>query len=93
LIAAVVLALLAVGIGFGARLTYVGPAVETLRSNPEDPGALLRWRLVAILTAMLAECVALIGVVLHVVGGTNAQSGVFILASAAVLLLWWPRRP
>ena len=85
--------MLILGIGFVARLTYVRQGVKTLRSNPEDREALLRWRLVAILSAMLAVCVALIGLILHVVGGTSVQSGVFIVSSAAVLLLWWPRKP
>ena len=88
-----VLTLLILGVAFAARLTYVRPALATLRSNPDDAKALLRWRLVAILSALLADCVAVIGVILHVVGGTNVLSGVFLLASAVVLLLWWPRQP
>lgn len=43
------------GVGLLARLVYLQPALETLRTNPNDVEALVRWRLVSFLSAVLAE--------------------------------------
>jgi hypothetical protein len=87
------LTVMVLGVGFLARLIYVQSSVETLRTDPEDAGAILRWRLGSILSAVLAESAALFGVVIHFVGGPDVQAAIFIGASAVVMLLWWPRQP
>ena len=85
--------MMVLGVGFLARLIYVQPSVETLRTNQENAGPLLRWRLGSILSAVLAESAALFGVVIHFVGGPDVRAAIFIGASAVVMLLWLPRQP
>jgi hypothetical protein len=81
------------GGGYLARLIYVKPALETLRTSPEDAGALVRWRLGSILSAVFAESAALLGVMIHLVGVPDTQSAILIVAGVAMMLLWWPRKP
>jgi hypothetical protein len=87
------LTVMVLGVGFLARLIYIQPALESLRANSEDGGALVRWRLGSILSTVLAESAALFGIVIHFVGGPETQAAVSIFASGAVMLLWWPREP
>lgn len=79
--------------GFVVRRKMIQPALEALRTKPEDIGSLGHWRSGAILSATLAEAVVLFGVVVHFLGGSTIQSAGFWVAGAVVLLVWWPQAP
>jgi len=79
--------------GFAVRKKMIQPALEALRTKPEDIGSLGHWRSGAILSATLAEAVVLFGVVVHFLGGSTIQSAGFWIAGAVTLLIWWPQAP
>jgi len=81
------------GVGFSIRSRKLSAAFQTLRVNPNDPGALAQWRTGAIISDALAESVALCGFVIHYLGGTSRQAAPFFAAGFLAMLLWWPRRP
>ena len=80
-------------VGFLMRLTFLQPNLEKLGTNSEDVDALARWRLASVVSAVVAEMSALVGVAVHFAGGTSTQSAIFIALSAVVMVLWWPRQP
>jgi hypothetical protein len=85
------LTILAVAIVF--RRVKIQPVFEALRINPDDARSLQNWRSASIVSAVLAESVALLGFSIYMTGGTIAQSAGFFIAGIAAMLLWWPRRP
>ena len=93
LIGAGAFTLIFLAVGFLMRLTFLQPNLEKLGTNSEDVDALARWRLASVVSAVVAEMSALVGVAVHFAGGTSTQSAIFIALSAVVMLLWWPRQP
>lgn len=79
--------------GQGIRSRYLGPAFETLRAKPDDPGSLLRWRQGVLISDCLAEAAVLYGFVIHLLGGTDGEVVPFFIAGAAAMILWWPKMP
>lgn len=75
------------------RRVFVSKAEEILRNNPEDAGALMRWRGGYIVTYAIAESVALYGLVLHFLGFTHVEVTPFFLAGFVLLVFFSPRRP
>jgi hypothetical protein len=79
--------------GFAVRKKMIQPALEALRTKPDDIALLGRWRSGAILSATLAEAVVLFGVVIHLLGGSAVQAAGFWIAGALTMLIWWPQAP
>ncbi len=75
------------------RKLLVSKAEEILRANPQDVGALMRWRSGYIVTYAFAEAVALFGLVLHFLGFTLIQVAPFFLAGFVIIVFFGPRRP
>jgi len=75
------------------RRVLVRKAEDTLRANPEDATALMRWRSGYILTYAIAEAIALFGLVVHFLGFSLLQSAPFFLAGFVVIVFFGPRRP
>ena len=68
-------------------------AFEILRTKPDDPTALGRWRRGIIVGDCLALSVVLSGLAIHFLGGTGRQVAPFFIVGAAAFLVWWPKRP
>lgn len=88
-----VVAVLDVLVVFVVRRTLVARAQGTLAAQPEDAGALQRWRTGYIVTWAASEAVALFGVVLHFIGFTLTQVAPFLIAGFVLILFSAPRRP
>jgi hypothetical protein len=71
----------------------VGTALDALRSIPDDPNSLAKWRQGVVLIDVLLETVVLFGFALRFLGGTLQQSLPFYAAGIGLMILWWPRRP
>ncbi len=93
LIALTFLAVMNVLVIMVMRRVFVSKAEEILRTNPEDAGALMRWRSGYIVTYAIAESVALYGLVLHFLGFTHVEVTPFFLAGFVLLVFFPPRRP
>jgi F0F1-type ATP synthase membrane subunit c/vacuolar-type H+-ATPase subunit K len=78
---------------FIVRRFTIGKAVEVLSINPEDAGALGRWRVGYIVSLALSESVALFGFVLRMLGFSLGQVAPFYLAAGILMLFCMPRRP
>jgi hypothetical protein len=78
---------------FVVRSKMIGPALDTLQTQPEDTGSLTRWRAGNIISYALAESTVLFGFVLRIMGAPLTQSAWFYLAGPLLMLSWWPRRP
>ncbi|MFZ0979636.1 MAG: hypothetical protein WAN23_09565 [Candidatus Acidiferrales bacterium] len=68
-------------------------AFDTLRAKPDDPKSLAGWRAGAFISAALAEGVALLGLVIHFLGGNILEVIPFFVAGAAAMIVWWPKTP
>ena len=91
-----VLAMLSVGLVamiLIVRQRMIPSSEEILRTQPEDLGALLRWRTANLLTLVLAEAVVLYGFVLRFMGGTLLQAAPFYAAGVLLMVVFTPRRP
>jgi hypothetical protein len=80
-------------VAFWYRAKLLGPAFEKLRSQSDAPDALANWRKGVITSATLAESIALFGLAIHLLGGTNAQAIPFFVVGAVLIVIWWPERP
>jgi F0F1-type ATP synthase membrane subunit c/vacuolar-type H+-ATPase subunit K len=78
---------------FALRRKLVKPAEQILSVQPEDAGALARWRTGYLITYAFSEAVALYGLVLHFMGFTFAQVAPFFIAGFVLMLFYAPRRP
>lgn len=85
--------IVSLGIAFFVRSRTIRPAVEALRTKPDDAESLRRWRVGSVVSAVLAESVVLYGVAIHFMAGTSRQATPFFIVGAVVMLAWWPRRP
>ncbi len=88
-----VLSILIVSATVFIRSKMVGAALDTLRSMPDDPNSLTKWRRGVILIDVLLETVVLYGFALRFLGGTLQQSLPFYSAGIGLMILWWPQRP
>jgi hypothetical protein len=86
-----IIAFVDVMIIYGFRRKLLPSAIEDLRQNPQNAGALLQWRKAQILTAVLLVIVALLGLMLRVMGGSFFGALPFYLMSLVMLLVWRPR--
>ena len=75
------------------RLKLVGTALDTLRSTPDDPSSLAKWRKGVILSDMLLEVIVLYGFMLRFMGGSLQQSLPFYAVGIGLMIVWWPQRP
>jgi hypothetical protein len=75
------------------RARMVAPAIERLRTTPDDVAALARWRSGTILSDALLECVALFGFALYAIGATVPQVALFFVVPFVTMLFLFPRRP
>jgi len=88
-----VLSVLLVSATVFIRVKWVGTALETLRSTPDDPNSLAKWRKGVVLSDVLLDAVVLYGFALRFLGGTLQLSLPFYAAGIGLMILWWPRRP
>ena len=89
----VVLAISMVGGLFVVRRVLVSPAVEVLRTQPDDARARHRWWNGNMITYAFCEAIALYGVVLHFLGSSGKDVAPFFIAGAGLLLVFPPRIP
>jgi hypothetical protein len=87
------MALLLAGIALFFRRKRIGPAIDRLRDQPDDRGAMQSLTAASILSVVLAESIVLLGYALRFLGATRWQSVPFYLAGIFLMLLWWPKRP
>lgn len=76
-----------------ARRFVVGRTEEALSSPSGNGSAVVAWRLGYILTYMLCEAIALLGLVLRFVGFSSSQVAPFYLAGIVLMLFFQPRWP
>ena len=86
-----ILAAIMVVIAIGFRRKLLPSAMDALRHERGDAAALGRWRMANILSMVLAETVALYGLVLRAVGGSRPAAWSFFVVSFILMLLWRPR--
>jgi F0F1-type ATP synthase membrane subunit c/vacuolar-type H+-ATPase subunit K len=72
---------------------FMAKQLTLLQAEPENAGAIARWRGACIVGFALCEMVALYGFVLRVMGFTLTQVSPFYLGGIALMLLFLPRRP
>jgi hypothetical protein len=80
-----------IGIALSFRARMISPALETLRTRPDDSAALGSWRVGNILSFTFAETVILFGFVLKILGARWNVAGIFFAASLFLFGLWTPR--
>jgi hypothetical protein len=85
------LAGLIVVIAFGLRWKLLPSATKELQGNSSDTSALGRWRIVNLLSMILAMTVSLFGIVLRIMGGSRLVVWPLFIASVLLMLLWRPR--
>jgi hypothetical protein len=71
----------------------ISPAIEKLRTNPDDRAALVSWRVGAILSYVTMECVPLFGFAQYFVGATVRQVAPFFVVPFVTMLFLFPKRP
>jgi hypothetical protein len=76
---------------FLLRSQLVTPPAEALRVNPDDAAALQKWRSGNLISFVLAETLALLGLVLKFLGFGWNIAGVFFAVSIALLMLFTPK--
>ena len=91
--AILVLSIAIVGATVYIRLKMVGTALDTLRSTPDDPNSLAKWRKGVVLSDVLLDAVVLYGFVLRLLGGPFQQSLPYYVVGIGLMILWWPKRP
>ena len=83
--------------GFDVLIAYyfrrkkLFPALEKLRRDPNDIGALKQWWGATILVLVLAVSVALYGLVLRVLGASRRVAWPFFLLALILMLAWRPQ--
>lgn len=87
------LSMASVAMIFLLRRKLVKPAEQILSAQPEDAGALARWRTGYLITYAFSEAIALYGLVLHFTGVAFAQVLPFFIAGFVLILFYAPRRP
>jgi hypothetical protein len=75
------------------RQRRIAPAIERLRDQPDDRGAIQNLTEGSVLSVALAESVVLVGCALRFLGATRPQAAPIYLAGVFLMLLWWPKQP
>jgi hypothetical protein len=78
---------------FVVRSRLLTPSEAVVAQQPEDKGALSRWRTAYILMWALCEAIAAYGLVLRYLGFTLAQAAPFFACGFILILAVPPRRP
>ena len=91
--ALIVIGVALIGAGIWMRRKNIDSAFETLRTKPNDAGALQKWRQGAIQSAVMAEALVLFSVAMHFMGGNRVEVAGFWVAGVAAMLVWWPQQP
>lgn len=86
-------AVIAVALIVVMRRLLVLRAESLLAKQPEDQGALARWRTGYIVTYMLSEAVALFGLVLRMLGFSLSHVATFYAVGLILMMFFGPRRP
>jgi hypothetical protein len=84
-----ILAVLIVVIAFAFRRRLLPSAIESLQRG--DANGVGRWRTANIFSMVLAESVALFGLVLRIMGGSRRVAWPFFIVAIILLLVWTPR--
>lgn len=71
--------------------TKLPPAVEKLRRDSNDLGALMQWRKGTIVSLALISAIELYGFALRFLGAPRPVAWGFYVAAAILLLLWRPK--
>jgi hypothetical protein len=79
------------GVALFVRSRKVQASEEKLRMHPNDPAALIQWRLGMIGSFVFAETIALLGFVLRFLGAPWKIAGSFFAFAILLMLLWTPR--
>jgi hypothetical protein len=87
------LSVVVIAAGFAVRKKMTQPALDALRTKPDDIALVCRWRSEAILSATLAEAVVLFGLVIHLWGGSGVPAAGFWIARAVTMLIWRLQAP
>jgi hypothetical protein len=68
------------------------PALQIVRSQPNDMHAVRRWQVFWVNLLAIANCQILFGFVFWMGGKTFTQSAPFFVVGSLLLLLLWPRQ-
>jgi hypothetical protein len=78
-------------IAYSIRRKKLFPALDRLRRDPIDAGALKEWRFSTNLSLVLTMSIALYGLVLRILGGSRLISWPFFVAALLLMLMWRPQ--
>ncbi|HZQ93740.1 MAG TPA: hypothetical protein VFA67_01945 [Candidatus Sulfotelmatobacter sp.] len=87
------LAVALIGVIFVVRRTLVARPGATLAAQPEDQLCLNQWRTGYIVTYVLCEALALMGLVQRFLGSSLQQSATYYFGGFILILFFWPRQP
>ena len=73
------------------RNIYFGKADDVLRTSPNDPSALLRWRQGQLTSMAIASAIVLFGLVLRFIGASRVQAVPLYLLGIAAMVIFKPR--
>lgn len=73
------------------RRKRLSPALEKLRRDSNDTGALKEWRFSTLLSLVLAESIALYGFVLQFMGASRRVSWPFFISALILMMVWRPQ--
>lgn len=73
------------------RRKRLSPALEKLRRDSNDTGALTEWRFSTLLSLVLAESIALYGFVLRFMGASRRVSWPFFVCALILMVVWRPQ--
>ena len=76
-----------IGLALFFRARYISSGAEILRSDPENPAALAKWRMGNLLSFVFAETVTLFGLVLKFLGEGCSVAGIFFAAGLILMFL------
>jgi cytochrome b561 len=82
-----------VGMIFVVRRTLVWRAATSLSTQPEDALSLNHWRTGYLAIYALCESLALFGLVLRFLGGSQQQSAPYYIGGFVLMAFFVPRRP
>ena len=73
------------------RRSKLEPALDKLRLDQNDSGALRQWRLATIVSMVLALSIGLYGFALRFLGADRRVAWAFFAAALVLMLLWRPK--
>src|SRR5262245_33579638 len=78
---------------FKVRDQFLRQPSEILRMQPDDIGALGRWRVGYVLLLSMAEAIVLYGLLARFMGASWQGAAPFYVMGIALLFAFYPRRP